>query len=91
MWHGDDVGWGWWLVMSIGMAAFWALVILGAVWFLRGADDRREPGDAPEPAEPPGDVLKRRLAAGEITVEEYQEVRRALDDAPELRARSPGG
>jgi putative membrane protein len=59
--HGD-LGFGWWLVMTIGMVAFWAAVIALAVWLVRSRPERRET---------PEEVLDRRLAAGELDVEEY--------------------
>lgn len=75
MWNMHDVGWGWWVVSSIGMVAFWALVIYGVFWLTRSAG-----GQTPrrEPPEPPEEVLKRRLAAGEISVEEYEQARQAM-------------
>lgn len=73
--HHDDVGVGWGLVMMLIMVIFWGLVIYGVIALIRGglAGDRREPDD-------PGEILKRRLAAGEITVEEYER-RRAVIEA----------
>jgi putative membrane protein len=50
--------------MLLGMIFFWGLVILGVITLLRGGARTRDSDD-------PGEVLKRRLAAGEITVEEY--------------------
>jgi putative membrane protein len=38
MFYMHSFGWGWWLVMSIGMVAFWALVIYGIVWLIRGGE-----------------------------------------------------
>lgn len=62
-----DMSWGWGVLMAIGLIAVWALIIGGALTLLR---DRRGAS--------PGDVLKQRLAAGEITVEEYDRLRHAL-------------
>jgi len=76
MWgmHDGDIGSGWMIVMMLGMVLFWGLVILGAVWLLREALGRgSSPGD-------PLTILDRRLAAGEITVSEYEERRRRLVD-----------
>lgn len=74
-----DIGWGWWLLMSIGMVAFWALLIYGLVWLLRG----ERPHQRQEaPPENPQEILKRRLAAGEITIEEYEHLRETLDAKP---------
>ena len=84
-----EVGWGWWLLMSLGMVAFWALVIYGVVWLARdGGAARGQRSEPVDRAEPAGEVLKRRLAAGEITVEEYEELRRVIDDEP-AGARDP--
>ena len=84
MWHDmNDVGWGWWLVMSVGMVAFWGLLIYGVVWLVRGATSQGlQAPQAHAPSESPQHVLKRRLAAGEISVEEYERLRAVLDDEP---------
>ena len=37
MWHMNDLGWGWWLLMSVGMVAFWGLVAYAVYWFARSA------------------------------------------------------
>lgn len=77
MWHMHDLGWGWWLLMSVGMVAFWALVLYGLFQLVRGgAPGRFTAADS----EPPAEVLKRRLAAGQITVEEYERLRGVLED-----------
>lgn len=76
MWHATNAGWGWWLLMSIGMVAFWGLVIYGVVWLVRGGG-RSSGGDGPEP---PATVLRRRLAAGEIDVEEYERLRETIGE-----------
>ena len=76
MWYMHDVGWAWWLLMFVGMAAFWGLVLYAIVTIVRGDAF----GRARQDGEPPGDVLKRRLAAGEITVDEYERLREVLDD-----------
>ena len=83
MWHMDNVGWAWWLLMSIGMVAFWGLLIYAVVVLVRGSAEK----DDSRPSEPPQTVLKRRLAAGEISVDEYEQLRRALEDSP----REPAG
>ena len=80
-----DVGWGWWLLMSVGMVAFWALVLYGVFVLVRKPGSTAPGGPPPES---PENILKRRLAAGEISVEEYERLQRALDGEP-LRPREP--
>ena len=62
-----DMSWGWGVLMTIGWIALWALIIGGAWMLLR---DRRR--------ESPDDVLKQRLAAGEIDVDEYDRIRSTI-------------
>lgn len=81
MWSGHQMtGWGW-LIMSLALVA-WLVLIAVAVslisrgWW-RGRGDGAE-GDALE-------ILDRRLARGEITVDEHRRLREALRrdvDAP---------
>jgi putative membrane protein len=74
-WDMHDSGEGWWIVMGLGMLLFWALVIVGVVWVVReltGGRGERE-------RETPVDVLQRRLAEGDISVEEYERRRQALE------------
>ena len=78
--HGGDVGFGWWLVMTIGMLLFWGGVLTLVVFLLRG-DARATPSEGPSSAEPTAhQVLDRRLAEGSIDVEEYERRRRVLQD-----------
>jgi putative membrane protein len=72
--HDGDVGVGWMIVMMIGMALFWGLVIVGVVWLVRSAG-----WASPQQAHgTPLDILDRRFAAGEMSAEEYRERRSAL-------------
>ena len=78
MWLLADVDWGHmdggWVVMVIGMALFWGLVILLFVWLVRGGLGRSH---LHKPS--PLDILDRRFAEGEITAEEYRERRSILE------------
>ena len=57
------------------MFLFWALVIVGIVWVMRElAGPRPERG-----REEPLGILQRRLAQGDISVEEYERHRQALE------------
>jgi putative membrane protein len=94
VWYMHGTGWGWWVLMSLGMIAFWVAIIYLVLWLLRGTPRRPR-----EPQEPPADdsaleVLQRRLAAGEISGEEFEEIRKLLDGQrrePVGAAGRPGG
>jgi putative membrane protein len=67
-----DVDWGhmgdWGAASWLAMVAFWALIIVLLVWVVREfATPSRDEG-----AVSATELLERRLAAGEISVEEYQ-------------------
>ena len=79
--HMDGWGAGAWILMALGMDLFWGLVIVGLVWLVRSFSEggSRRRLDASE-------VLERRLAEGDISVEEYRERREALSAGPPRRA-----
>lgn len=62
-----------WILGSVMMVIVIGGIILLAVWGVRAAGGPR-PGDSNSALE----VLKRRLAAGEITQDEYEKTRRLL-------------
>ena len=77
-----DFGDGWWIVMMIGMIAFWVIVALAIVWAVRHwssttSTDRHDP-DGDDPLK----ILDRRLAEGEVSVEEYSRRRDLLAGGP---------
>ena len=68
------------LALALGALALLALVgaiVLGIIWLARAGGPVRGRG---APVETPDDVLRRRFAAGEITREEYDRIRRALEE-----------
>lgn len=84
--HGHPMMWqgaGWMmllgpLMMLLLLAGFAALVVLGVRWLQSSG---HAAGGAPGTGTPvPLDILKERLARGEIDVAEYEERRRALND-----------
>jgi len=77
----NDFGLGWFLAMSFGMVAFWALVIWGVLAFARGWRSSH-PEPAGLPPEQPLDILQRRLARGEIAAEEFERDRDVLLHEP---------
>lgn len=73
---GYHMGDGWWVLMVLGMALFWGLVILGGIWLVREVVGRR--GREPDALE----LLDRRLADGTISPEDYRERRNILTGSP---------
>jgi len=71
MMHWGDVGgmgyggFGW-----IFMILFWAMVILGIIYFIKQLSRCSKTTDGNESAE---EILKKRYAAGDITTEEFKE------------------
>jgi putative membrane protein len=72
MWWSDSPGWGWMLMGWLWMALFWGAVIGLVVWTVRRTSAPRATGERPL------DVLKARYARGEITKEQFQEMRREV-------------
>ncbi|GAA1157475.1 SHOCT domain-containing protein [Nocardioides aquiterrae] len=68
-WYGDGVGWGGWLVMSLSMIAFWALVVFAVVAIFRTG---REDGSGRPGRRDPLEILDERFARGEIDETEYR-------------------
>lgn len=72
--HDYDGGSGWWIVMFglmiLGVAAIFALVL---------AVLRRPGGDGAGESDEPLVIAQRRLARGEISTDEYQRLRNALE------------
>ena len=75
MWStNNDWSWWAWLLMSVGMIAFWALIAWTVVAIVR---QTRRPGDGPPDAEA---ILGERFARGEIDEGEYRTRLTALRD-----------
>ena len=70
-WYHDSMGWGGWLLMTLAMVAFWALVVFAVVALFRGTDPRAD-------RRTPEQILDERFARGEIEEMEYQARRDAL-------------
>ena len=77
-WGMHDVGVGWMVVMMGVMVLFWAAVILGIVWLVRGGlagrNERREQPRTPTATE----ILDRRFAEGAISVDDYRQRREVI-------------
>jgi putative membrane protein len=75
MWYGGD-GWGWvsWILMTVGMVAFWALVITAVVLAIRYlTGPRGSAANPPSSRQAAEAVLAERFARGEINDDEYRQ------------------
>lgn len=79
-WYHDGMGWGSWLLMTLVMVVFWALVVFAAVALFRGTEPARD-------RRTPDQILDKRFARGEIDAAEYRVRRDALH--PDHRAAQP--
>jgi putative membrane protein len=76
MWWNGSWGWGAWLVMTITMVGFWAVVIGAIATLVRiGGGDRPEAPVRPPDAE---GILAERFVRGEIDETELRDRREAL-------------
>ncbi len=77
MWpYGHDWGWGWGWAMVISMVVFWALLIAAFVYAVSALGRTgRGWGGPPESAR---EILDRRYARGELTREQYEQMRQDL-------------
>jgi putative membrane protein len=74
-WYGaHQAAFGWWILFPILWFLFWVTVVGLAVWLIRTwpRRDVRFPQD-------PLDILRRRLATGEITEQQFNDVRKVLE------------
>ena len=67
-WYHDGAGWGGWLVMTVAMIAFWALVVFAVVALSRSATSSRDSASREDPM----NILDQRFARGEIDEDEYR-------------------
>jgi putative membrane protein len=77
--YGYGAGWGWgWMALGwIMMVIFWGAVIGGIVALVRYWGSRSLPA---EPARPETalDILRRRYAAGDLTKEQFETIKRDI-------------
>lgn len=73
MWYGGDWGWGGWVLMTVAMVVFWALLITAVVLVVRYLVSAQRTGANPASgAAHAENLLAERYARGEIDEEEYQ-------------------
>ncbi|GAC1399635.1 MAG: hypothetical protein NVSMB60_12070 [Mycobacterium sp.] len=77
MWWNDGMGhamgWGGWMLMTVVMVVFWALVIVGIVALFRTATaTSQRPGREKTDDRTAREILDVRFAGGEIDADEYR-------------------
>lgn len=78
-WYHDGMGWGGWVVMTIAMVAFWALVVVAVISIFRGSQRQTETfADHRDPMQ----ILDERFARGEIDADEYHARGKVLRASP---------
>ena len=74
MWHiGDGMGW-WMLFGGVWMVVFWGVVIGLVAWVIARITRHSEPDRKDES----GKIARERYARGEISREEYEQIRKDL-------------
>jgi putative membrane protein len=72
-WWMLDGGVGWWIFSAVWMTLFWAVIIGLIVWGVSRLAGERRTGE-----QSPLDIVRRRYARGEVTREEFEQLRRDL-------------
>ena len=78
MYWGNHMGTGDWIFSIFGTLIILALIVGLIVWLLSAGS--RSDTSPTAPRESADEILDRRLAGGEIAVEQYRQLRGALDD-----------
>ncbi len=72
-WGMHDGGIGWWIFGAVWMVVFWGTIIALAVWAVS-----RLGGGGGGKEDSPLEIARRRYARGEITREEFEQLRQDL-------------
>ena len=75
MYDGWGMGWGGWLLMTLVMIVFWAILITAIVLAVRyvAGSGRQAAGPGPSGSARAEDLLAERFARGEIDDDEYRQ------------------
>ncbi len=65
-------------IMGLGMLLFWILILGGGVWLVQTLAHSSGSSSIPAQGESPLDILKKRYSRGEITKDEFEEMKLAL-------------
>ena len=78
MWYWHN-GMGWWMMFGgIWMVVFWGVVIALAVWGISKLTQRGGSGSSTTARDDPLDIAKERYAKGEISREEFEQIKKDL-------------
>ncbi len=94
MYWGNHMSNGDWLFSILGTLIVLALIVAAIVWLVSAITDRGGSGTTASSSSA-REILDRRLASGELLVEQYERLRDTLNDAPSAtrdpRPPSPAG
>jgi uncharacterized membrane protein len=80
MYWGNHMTTAGWIFSIFGTLIIFALIVAAIVWIVSEAGNRGGGRDASGAS--PGEILDRRLASGEITVDQYDQLREKLAITP---------
>ena len=75
MWHWHD-GMGWWMVFW--MVLFWGAIVTLVVWGVKKLTERGRSESSTSEKRDPLDIAKERYARGEISREEFEQIKKDL-------------
>lgn len=78
MW-GSHEGMGWWMLFGgLWTLAFWAAIIVLVVWIIKRLVGRDESPNLSERRKEPLDIARERYARGEITNEQFNQIKKDI-------------
>jgi len=79
MWHD---GMGWWMVFGmVWMVVFWGVIVALVVWGIKRLTERGRSESDTSQKVVPLDIAKERYARGEISKEEFDQIKKDLSAA----------
>ena len=76
MWHD---GMGWWMVFGmVWMVVFWGVIVALVVWGIKRLTERGRSGPRNSERRDVLDIVKERYARGEISKEEFDQIKKDL-------------
>jgi putative membrane protein len=95
MWHAGD-GMGWWMLWGgLMMILFWGAIIGLIVWAIqsvtRQGSSQSQGAQTDDSARTPLDIAKERYARGDIGHEEFEQIKKGLEEPDRGTLASPAG